>query len=55
MIVLGIVDMHSHMGVEGIPNVAANTDGNEMTEPTTPFVSQKDANPVAIEDSRRLF
>ncbi|ORZ24343.1 hypothetical protein BCR42DRAFT_402733 [Absidia repens] len=39
----GIVDMHSHMGVESLPSLNANTDGNEMTDPTTPFVRVFDA------------
>ncbi|KAI8331050.1 hypothetical protein BC941DRAFT_439652 [Chlamydoabsidia padenii] len=39
----GIVDMHSHMGVESLPSLDATTDGNEMTNPTTPFVRVFDA------------
>jgi hypothetical protein len=31
--------MHSHLGVDSIPGLAATDDGNEMTDPTTPFVS----------------
>jgi preprotein translocase subunit SecG len=34
----GIVDMHSHIGVESLPMLAATTDGNEGTNPNTPYV-----------------
>jgi imidazolonepropionase-like amidohydrolase len=34
----GIIDVHSHLGVYASPNVSANSDGNEMTSPTTPNV-----------------
>lgn len=34
----GIVDTHSHMGVYPSPHVEAHADGNEMTDPTTPYV-----------------
>ncbi|MGF1509166.1 MAG: amidohydrolase [Myxococcota bacterium] len=34
----GIIDTHSHMGVYAQPNVAAHADGNELTDPTTPYV-----------------
>lgn len=34
----GIIDIHSHMGVYAQPGVQANADGNEMTDPTTPYV-----------------
>ena len=31
----GIIDVHSHFGVNAAPAVAANADGNEMTSPVT--------------------
>ncbi len=31
----GLIDVHSHLGVYASPNVQANSDGNEMTNPTT--------------------
>ena len=31
----GIIDTHSHMGVYSAPGIAANSDGNEATEPVT--------------------
>jgi imidazolonepropionase-like amidohydrolase len=34
----GIIDIHSHLGVYPSPGVEANSDGNEMTDPTTPEV-----------------
>jgi imidazolonepropionase-like amidohydrolase len=34
----GIIDAHSHMGVYAAPAVEALSDGNEMTDPVTPFV-----------------
>ena len=34
----GIVDVHSHMGDYPAPDVPANQDGNEMTNPATPNV-----------------
>src|SRR6185437_9910759 len=34
----GIVDVHSHRGVYPAPETAANSDGNEATNPTTPNV-----------------
>jgi len=34
----GIIDIHSHLGVYPSPGVAANSDGNEATSPTTPQV-----------------
>jgi imidazolonepropionase-like amidohydrolase len=34
----GLIDTHSHMGVYAQPAVAAHADGNEMTDPTTPYV-----------------
>jgi imidazolonepropionase-like amidohydrolase len=34
----GLIDVHSHLGVYPSPGVAAHSDGNEMTAPTTPNV-----------------
>ena len=34
----GLIDIHSHMGVYAVPSVSAHSDGNEMTDPTTPYV-----------------
>ena len=34
----GIVDTHSHLGVYAAPGVEASSDGNEATNPTTPYV-----------------
>ncbi|KMS55429.1 amidohydrolase [Novosphingobium barchaimii LL02] len=34
----GVIDIHSHLGVYPSPGVDANSDGNEMTSPTTPDV-----------------
>ena len=34
----GIIDVHSHNGVYPSPGVDATSDGNEMTDPTTPQV-----------------
>jgi imidazolonepropionase-like amidohydrolase len=34
----GLIDTHSHLGVYASPAVAAHSDGNEMTSPTTPQV-----------------
>jgi imidazolonepropionase-like amidohydrolase len=34
----GIIDTHSHLGVYAAPGVEALSDGNEMTNPATPYV-----------------
>jgi len=34
----GIIDDHSHLGVYAAPGVDANSDGNEATNPSTPYV-----------------
>ncbi|MFM8376486.1 MAG: amidohydrolase [Phenylobacterium sp.] len=34
----GLIDTHSHLGVYASPSVAAHSDGNELTNPTTPQV-----------------
>ena len=39
----GIVDTHSHLGVYSWPDVDANSDGNEATDPITPQVRAIDA------------
>ena len=31
----GIIDAHSHLGVYPAPEVRANSDGNELTDPNT--------------------
>jgi imidazolonepropionase-like amidohydrolase len=31
----GIIDTHSHLGVYSAPGIAANSDGNELTDPVT--------------------
>ena len=44
----GIVDTHSHIGVYSWPGVEANSDGNEMTDPVQAGVRAMDA--VNLED-----
>jgi imidazolonepropionase-like amidohydrolase len=39
----GVIDTHSHMGVYASPSVFATADGNEMTDPTTPYVFSEHA------------
>jgi len=39
----GIIDVHSHIGVNSWPDVPANDDGNEATDPITPQVRAEDA------------
>ena len=34
----GIIDTHSHLGVYPAPGTEANSDGNEATRPSTPYV-----------------
>ena len=34
----GLVDTHSHLGVYAAPGVQAHSDGNEATNPSTPYV-----------------
>lgn len=34
----GVIDVHSHLGVYPSPGTQAHSDGNEMTDPTTPNV-----------------
>ncbi|KAF9429712.1 hypothetical protein BGZ94_009739 [Podila epigama] len=38
----GIVDMHSHLGVDSWPALSGTDDTNEMTQPITPFVRSID-------------
>ncbi|KAG0211955.1 hypothetical protein BGX28_007036 [Mortierella sp. GBA30] len=38
----GIVDMHSHLGVDSWPSLDATSDTNEMTQPLTPFIRSID-------------
>ncbi len=38
IVVPGFIDIHSHIGVYGIPAVEENYDGNEATNPVTPQV-----------------
>ncbi|MCB9591587.1 MAG: amidohydrolase [Sandaracinaceae bacterium] len=39
----GLIDTHSHMGVYPSPHIRATSDGNEMSDPTTPEVRAADA------------
>ncbi|OZJ07021.1 hypothetical protein BZG36_00014 [Bifiguratus adelaidae] len=39
----GLVDMHSHLGVDSWPGLAGTDDTNEMTSPITPYVRTIDA------------
>jgi len=39
----GLIDIHSHLGVYSVPGVAENEDGNEMTDPVTPQVRALDS------------
>lgn len=38
----GIVDLHSHLGIDGWPALWANGDGNESTDPITSYVRALD-------------
>ncbi|KAI1435843.1 amidohydrolase [Xylaria sp. CBS 124048] len=38
----GIIDMHSHSGVNGVPALAGNDDTNEMSSDITPYVRSID-------------
>lgn len=43
----GIVDMHSHTGVDGLPEVNGGQDTNEMSNDITPYVRSLDGfNPL---------
>jgi imidazolonepropionase-like amidohydrolase len=39
----GLIDIHTHVGVYSIPLVEENSDGNEMTNPITPQVRAMDS------------
>jgi imidazolonepropionase-like amidohydrolase len=36
VVIPGLIDAHTHVGVYSLPNVDENSDGNEMTNPITP-------------------
>ncbi|CAG8566817.1 1210_t:CDS:10 [Acaulospora colombiana] len=38
----GLVDMHSHLGVYSWPGLSATNDGNEESDPLTPYVRAQD-------------
>lgn len=43
----GIIDMHSHTGVDSLPELRGNSDTNELSEDVTPFVRSLDGfNPL---------
>jgi len=39
----GLIDIHTHLGVYSLPRVEENSDGNEMTNPSTPQVRALDS------------
>jgi len=43
IVIPGMIDIHSHLGVYGVPAVESNGDGNEMTHPVTPEVRALDS------------
>lgn len=43
VIIPGLVDTHSHVGIYPRPPVAGNSDGNEMTDPVQPLLRALDA------------
>jgi imidazolonepropionase-like amidohydrolase len=43
VIIPGLIDLHSHIGVYAYPQVEAQSDGNEMTDPFTPEVRAIDS------------
>jgi len=43
VILPGLIDMHSHLGVYSLPRVEENADGNEATDPLTPQVRALDS------------
>lgn len=43
VVIPGLIDIHSHLGVYSIPLVRENSDGNEMTNPITPQVRALDS------------
>jgi hypothetical protein len=38
VVIPGLIDIHTHLGVYSLPAVEENSDGNEMTNPSTPQV-----------------
>jgi len=43
VVIPGLIDMHTHVGVYSVPMVDENSDGNEMTDPITPQVRAFDS------------
>jgi len=43
VVIPGLIDIHSHLGVYSLPFVEENYDGNEMTDPITPQVRALDS------------
>ncbi len=43
VVIPGLIDMHTHVGVYSVPMVQENSDGNEMTNPITPAVRAFDS------------
>lgn len=43
MVIPGLIDIHTHLGVYSLPMVQENSDGNEMTNPSTPQVRALDS------------
>ena len=43
IIIPGLIDIHTHIGVYSVPGVQENEDGNEMTTPVTPQVRALDS------------
>lgn len=43
VVIPGLVDIHTHLGVYSLPLVEENSDGNEMTNPITPQVRALDS------------
>ncbi|RMY58993.1 hypothetical protein D0863_12081 [Hortaea werneckii] len=47
LLTAGIVDMHSHAGVDTLPELVGSSDDNELSSDTTPYVRSLDAfNPL---------
>ena len=43
VVIPGLIDIHSHLGVYSVPGVPENEDGNEMSSPVTPEVRALDS------------
>ncbi len=43
VVIPGLIDIHTHVGVNSLPRVEENVDGNEMTNPITPQVRALDS------------